>query len=112
MLKILASLMEKLEADLTLIRKAFNQRILYFRQLQEISDSVSALEINEDEAVLDLLTEATLDKEELEGNVNRSRARQRYLDTLARKNDGVEDEDDDGCILCRCEFVRGYITHW
>ena len=103
--------MEKLEADLTLIRKAFNQRILYFRQLQEISDSVA--EVIWNGTVLDALTEATLDKEELEGNVNRSRARQRYLDTLARKrNEGVEDEDDEGCILCRCEFVRGYITHW
>ena len=30
-LKTLASLTEKLEADLTLIRKVFNQRILYFR---------------------------------------------------------------------------------
>lgn len=111
MLKTLASLMEKLEADLTLIRKAFNQRILYFRQLQEISDSVA--EVIWNGTVLDALTEATLDKEELEGNVNRSRARQRYLDTLARKrNEGVEDEDDEGCILCRCEFVRGYITHW
>lgn len=34
-------LLDKLDADLALYRKAFNQRILYFRQLQEISDSVS-----------------------------------------------------------------------
>jgi hypothetical protein len=35
------TMLDKLDADLALYRKAFNQRILYFRQLQEISDSVS-----------------------------------------------------------------------
>lgn len=30
-----------MDADLALYRKAFNQRILYFRQLQEISDAVA-----------------------------------------------------------------------
>lgn len=35
---ILANMITVLEADLGLFRRSFNQRILYFRQLQEISD--------------------------------------------------------------------------
>ena len=34
----------RLHGDLTLLRRAFNQRISYFRQLQEISDSVTDAE--------------------------------------------------------------------
>jgi len=32
--------MEKLELELTAFRKVFNERIQYFRQLQELSDTV------------------------------------------------------------------------
>ena len=42
-----AALQDKLDGDLALLRRAFNQRILYFRQLQEISDSVTDIEWEE-----------------------------------------------------------------
>jgi E3 ubiquitin-protein ligase SHPRH len=49
----------------------------------------------------------------LDAKINTNRARQRFLDHLARNmEDGVTDEDDECCILCRCEFNRGYITPW
>ncbi|KAF5378608.1 hypothetical protein D9615_007143 [Tricholomella constricta] len=103
-------LMDKLEADLVLIRKAFNQRILYFRQLQEISDTVA--EVVWDGTVVEALLEATLETNELDAEINTSRARQRYLETLTqKKEDGITDEDEESCILCRCDFVRGFITH-
>jgi E3 ubiquitin-protein ligase SHPRH len=52
------------------------------------------------------------DQAELEGNINTNRARQRFLDHLAKnKEDGATDEDDECCILCRCSFTRGYITN-
>ena len=52
------------------------------------------------------------DQTELEGKINTSRARQRFLDHLAKnKEDGATDEDDECCILCRCSFTRGYITN-
>jgi len=48
---------------------------------------------------------------ELDTKINTSRARQRYLDHLATsQQDGTTNEDDRCCVLCRCEFSRGYIT--
>ena len=44
MISLIAALHDRLEADLTLLRKSFNQRILYFGHLQEISDSVADVE--------------------------------------------------------------------
>ncbi|KAH9916397.1 SNF2 family N-terminal domain-containing protein [Epithele typhae] len=89
-------LIERLNADLTHLRKAFNERIAYFRQLQEISDTVAEAEI-----------EGPL----LDTKINTARARQRYMDNLSKSHeDGTLDEDDKSCILCKCDFVRGYIT--
>ncbi|KAG5643859.1 hypothetical protein DXG03_009543 [Asterophora parasitica] len=90
-------LMDKLEADLVLIRKAFNHRILYFRQLQEISDTVA--EVVWDGTVIEALLQTTLEKNELDAEINKSRARQRYLGNLTKnKQDGIKDEDDEIAI--------------
>lgn len=103
------TLLDKLDADLALLRKAFNQRILYFRQLQEISDSVT--EVTWESTIQVALQESAAERNELEAKINTSRARHRYLEHLAQnKEDGDEDEDEESCILCRCDFVRGYIT--
>jgi E3 ubiquitin-protein ligase SHPRH len=83
----------------------------YFRQLQEISDSVAEVEWVGD--VSNAIKECRAQQVELETKVNTNRARQRYLDHLAKnKEDGAMDEDEDTCILCKCEFVRGFITQW
>ena len=103
---------EKLEADLALLRKAFNQRILYFRQLQEISDSVADVQW-EEESVEAAIQGCVVDKASLDAKMNTTRARQRYLENLSQTQDDEEvDEDDKACILCRCDFNRGYITQW
>ncbi|KIK38243.1 hypothetical protein CY34DRAFT_402958 [Suillus luteus UH-Slu-Lm8-n1] len=103
------TLMDKLDADLSQLRKIFNERILYFRQLQEISDTVTEA-IWEGTVVL-AMEECTVERMELEGKINTSRARQRYLNHLAKnKEEGITDEDDEACILCRCDFKRGFIT--
>jgi E3 ubiquitin-protein ligase SHPRH len=103
--------LDKLDADLALLRKAFNQRILYFRQLQEISDSVA--EVTWESTIDVALQESAAERNELEAKINTSRARHRYLEHLAQnKEDGDEDEDEGTCILCRCDFVRGFITQW
>ncbi|KAI6106659.1 SNF2 family N-terminal domain-containing protein [Pisolithus croceorrhizus] len=103
------SLMERLDADLAQIRKTFNERIMYFRQLQDISDSVVDVEWEGD--VRDAIN--TCDKEhgELGRKIATGRARQRYLDNLGRtQDDGSMDEDDRTCVLCRCDFSQGFIT--
>ncbi|KAH7925001.1 hypothetical protein BV22DRAFT_1034512 [Leucogyrophana mollusca] len=102
-------LQDKLDADLTQLRKVFNERILYFRQLQEISDTVAEVVWEGGVDVAMGILEA--EQAELDGKINTGRARQRYLDHLAKnKEDGTADEDDEACILCRCEFKRGFIT--
>ncbi|KZT00238.1 uncharacterized protein LAESUDRAFT_816623 [Laetiporus sulphureus 93-53] len=102
-------LMDKLQADLAHFRKAFNERISYFRQLQEISDTVAEATWEGD--LLDATAHARTEQAELEAKVNTGRARQRYLDHLAKsEEEGTVDEDDRCCVLCRCEFSRGYIT--
>ncbi|KAJ6625017.1 SNF2 family N-terminal domain-containing protein [Mycena sp. CBHHK59/15] len=103
------SLLEKLDADLGLYRKAFNQRILYFRQLQEISDSVS--DVVFENTVAHALQECATEQRDLAAKINTNRARQRYLDHLSKGNHDVgEDEDEKTCILCKCDFIRGFIT--
>jgi E3 ubiquitin-protein ligase SHPRH len=81
----------------------------YFRQLQEISDTVidAEWEGSLDEAMQLIQNEQTA----LTGKINMGKARQRYLEHLSKKEeDGDKDEDEEVCILCRCDFTRGYIT--
>ncbi|CAA7263986.1 unnamed protein product [Cyclocybe aegerita] len=101
----------KLDADIALLRKAFNRRIVYFRQLQEISDSVGEIEWG-DRTIPEALQAYEDEKTELEAKIKMSRARQRYLDNLSEKGVGAanEDENDQTCILCRYDFARGFIT--
>lgn len=107
----LASLHEKLEQDLKFIRAAFNRRIQYFRQLQEISDSVAEVEW-EEVTVEAALQKCQADKTELENRVKTTKARHRYLSNIAQNKDQDEEEDENCCVLCRCEFTRGFITPW
>ncbi|KAG7442066.1 uncharacterized protein BT62DRAFT_982607 [Guyanagaster necrorhizus] len=99
--------LDKLDTDLALFRKAFNQRILYFRQLQEISDSVT--QVTWEKTVGEAIQECEAERARLEDRLKTSRARQRYLDNLAKDRDEAKDIDDE-CVLCGCEFERGFIT--
>ncbi|TFK67239.1 hypothetical protein BDN72DRAFT_843332 [Pluteus cervinus] len=101
--------LNKFESDLTHLRRIFNQRILYFRQLQEISDSVA--EIVLEGSVENALGFCYDEQQDLASKIKTNRARQRYLENLNKdKGKDALDADDETCILCRCEFVRGFIT--
>lgn len=85
----------------------------YFRQLQEISDSVTEATWDEEQGLAGAIQECKLEQNELEAKINTGRARHRYLQHLAKnQEEGIADEDDETCILCRNEFERGYITQW
>ncbi|KZT19573.1 hypothetical protein NEOLEDRAFT_1159005 [Neolentinus lepideus HHB14362 ss-1] len=108
-----SNLIDRLESDLALFRKAFNERILYFRQLQEISDSVA--EPTWEDTLSDAIEKAEDDEKELKTQISTGKARQRYLEHVAKNSvepTSDKDEDDEVCILCRCDFTRGYITQW
>ncbi|KAH6907324.1 SNF2 family N-terminal domain-containing protein [Coprinopsis sp. MPI-PUGE-AT-0042] len=105
------TLHNKLDADLTLMRKTFNDRILYFRQLQEISDSVA--EVEWEEPTLELAIQSCItNRADHDAKINMNRARHRYLVNLvAGTKDGESAEEEENvCILCRCDFIRGFIT--
>ncbi|VDB95380.1 unnamed protein product [Peniophora sp. CBMAI 1063] len=99
-----SALNEKLEADLVRFRKAFNERVQYYKQLQSISDSLKEAEwqggVDEAIEASDAL------QAELDGKIKTGRARERYLQHLTEEGD----DEEDGCILCRCDFNRGYLT--
>ena len=80
----------------------------YFRQLQELSDSVRAAEW--EGSAVEALVLARTEEENIDKSINKHRARQRYLKNLAE--DEHEEEEDKMCVLCRSEFTRGFITHW
>ncbi|KAJ3770452.1 SNF2 family N-terminal domain-containing protein [Lentinula raphanica] len=104
------TLMEKVNTELALFRKVFNQRILYFRQLQEISDSVAEVEFEGSKE--DALEASETEAEVLEAKILATRAHGRYLEHLVKSNAVNDmDEDEKCCILCRCEFERGFITN-
>ncbi|KAH9837867.1 SNF2 family N-terminal domain-containing protein [Rhodofomes roseus] len=102
-------LMDKLQVDLARLRRAFNERISYFRQLQEISDTVAEAEWEDSVDVA--MANVAREQAELEKKIDTGRARQRYLDHLAQSHtETVVDEEERCCVLCRCDFLRGYIT--
>ncbi|KAF5374399.1 hypothetical protein D9757_011841 [Collybiopsis confluens] len=102
------TIMDKMTADLALFRKAFNQRVLYFRRLQEISDSVAEVEFEGPRSDAQASSEQEI--KDLDAKLVATRAHQRYLDHLVESNEDDEmDEDEKCCILCRCEFERGFI---
>ncbi|KAI0742548.1 SNF2 family N-terminal domain-containing protein [Daedaleopsis nitida] len=103
-------LIDRLQSDLAHLRRAFNERIAYFRQLQEISDTVT--EAMWEGSLQDALKDIRQEQAGLETKIKTARARQRYMENLSKSHEeGTIDEDDKTCILCKCDFIRGYITH-
>ena len=88
----------------------------YFRQLQEISDTVA--EPAWEGYITDAIVSGQVQSKDLDAKINTERARLRYLDNLvsAENDEGSTEkgaqEEERTCILCKSEFTRGYITHW
>ena len=101
------ALVERLSNEQAPFRTTFNGRIAYFRQLQEISDSVAEIDLK------DLsLEEALADNEDqtikLSDSVRTTAARQRYLQYIAKKADNMDEEDKE-CGICNCDFETGFL---
>jgi E3 ubiquitin-protein ligase SHPRH len=85
--------------------------VSYFRQLQEISDSV--VDAKWEGSLDDEIEKISAEDKTLTEKINAGVARQRYLNNLTKeKEKGVQDEDEGICILCRCEvsFLLGFVT--
>ncbi|KZS95380.1 hypothetical protein SISNIDRAFT_408473 [Sistotremastrum niveocremeum HHB9708] len=95
------TVMDRMESELALFRKAFNDRIVYFRQLQEISDSVAEVlwEGTLDAAVQECL--AALDKCRTDKTAKVQKLK--FLESLA------SDAEEDQCIICTDTYQSGWI---
>ena len=117
-----AEYMEGLEVGLVTLRKAYNARILYFRGLQELSDSV--MEVQWEGALADAIRDTDFEVQDHQRQADAKRRRQLYLDTLQddhttnQMTEGSPNTtsqacttdaciDDRVCVICQCEFTRG-----
>lgn len=89
----------------------FNTRVAYFKQLQQLSDSVQKKEYSLDQENLDNKRIETLESSlliKLQQNAERSSkaiSKLRYLRALS-----VKDESDDSCIICSSNITIGALT--
>jgi E3 ubiquitin-protein ligase SHPRH len=78
----------------------------YFKQLQELSDSVATIETEKpiDEEIADCEADVTAQEKEStsqKGKLN-------YLVSLADQGD----DEDDECIICTSSYEQGWIFEW
>lgn len=78
--------------------------------MQQLSDSV--VDVEWEGNVLDAINEVVEEVQQFDDTIKRDAARYRYLDYMAQTKDFQSEEEDKLCILCRCEFKRGFITQW
>ncbi len=94
--------MWKLEPQMVPIRKTYNDRVTFFRQLQELSDAVSPVDF---EGTLEgAIQECLTDCDKNEQDMQARQARHRYLVQVQHVGQDVE---DNGCVMCRDEIKRG-----
>ncbi|KAG9045395.1 hypothetical protein FS837_006386 [Tulasnella sp. UAMH 9824] len=100
-------LVDQLLKEMTPMRAAFNRRIAYFRQLQELSDSVAEI-VLEDQTLEKTLEQNSAEIQQLENSIRTKSARQRFLRYIAQKPEDVVREDQE-CGICCCDFETGYL---
>ena len=97
-----AKQMEKLEPQMAPIRKTYNDRVTFFRQLQELSDAVGPVDF--EGTIENAIQECLADCDRNEQDLQARQARHRYLEQVHQVGQSVE---DNGCVMCRDEITRG-----
>ena len=94
-----------LEKELELFTNVMNTRLEYYRQLQQVSDSVAPYEGPVNDQVLEsmLNTEVTLSK-----RIATTKAKRRYLEHLRQEASNPAEQRI--CVICRETFEIGAIT--
>ena len=97
-----------LEKDQELFRAAMNQRLEFYRQLQQISDSVVPYKDELDESLdIAALTEVTNKANALENGLATLKTKLRFLLHLREES---TDEAQRICVICQCPFEQGVLT--
>ncbi|CRG87936.1 putative ATP-dependent helicase C144,05 [Talaromyces islandicus] len=99
-----------LEREVELFRDTMNHRLEYYRQMQQISDTVAPYdEESVGKPLDDRLFSSKLDAEELiEQKLSTLRSKQRYLIHL--RDDPELDDSSRLCVICQSSFEIGVLT--
>ncbi|GAA5866067.1 hypothetical protein JCM3774_000014 [Rhodotorula dairenensis] len=110
-LTTLGKVADRLRAELSDFTKAFNSRLTYFANLQQISDEVADPDMGSKHWRGLLLEIETLRQEELEHKAaNESKqSRRRYLDNL--NSPAEREEAETTCPICSENFSQGVLTN-
>lgn len=101
----------RLEKEVELFRDTMNHRLEYYRQLQQISDTVAPYdEESVGKPLDDAVFASKLDVEEsIEQKLSTFRSKRRYLIHL--RDDSGPDENARLCVICQCSFEIGESSH-
>ncbi|KZF24694.1 hypothetical protein L228DRAFT_228741 [Xylona heveae TC161] len=97
-----------LEKEMELFRQTMNLRLDYYRQLQQISDTVAPFEPAEDEDVDKIYSSMEDSEKKLANKVSSLKAKGRYLLHLRSESDSKETQRL--CIICQQNFEVGALT--
>ncbi|KAK4615695.1 hypothetical protein CLAFUW4_10010 [Fulvia fulva] len=98
-----------LEKEIELFRTTQNQRVEFYRQLQELSDAVQPYKEELDEQLDQIALTLAMDYEELAVQErDRHRSRQRFL--LSMKDESGSQSEPKTCIICTNTFENGVMT--
>ncbi|KAL4900599.1 hypothetical protein BDW74DRAFT_161767 [Aspergillus multicolor] len=99
-----------LEKEVEMFRDTMNNRLEYYRQLQQISDTVAPYDEESAGKPLDhqLLAERLEQEEGMDEKISSLKAKGRYLIHL--RDESTPDESSKLCIICQCSFEIGVLT--
>lgn len=105
-----AKALTELERELALFRSAQNQRVEFYRQLQELSDAVAPYK-EELDVHLDLqsLDAATNKENHISTKLAQLKTKQRFLEHL-REESATKSSSPRICVICQCQFEIGVLT--
>lgn len=96
---------EGLEKELELFRDTYNARIEYYRQLQQVSDTVAPLELVDDASTE--LEKREREESALAKRISADKARHRYLLHLSTQG---KTQVEHICIICGDQVIVGVLT--
>ncbi|KAF2769327.1 SNF2 family DNA-dependent ATPase domain-containing protein [Teratosphaeria nubilosa] len=108
-LKTYTTALTALEKEIDLFRSAQNQRLEFYRQLQELSDAVAPYKEEPDEHLDELAYDAATDKEQqLSTKLAQLKTKNRFL--LHLKEEESDNKEGRICVICQTTFENGVLT--
>ncbi|KAI6895425.1 hypothetical protein KC355_g20470, partial [Hortaea werneckii] len=98
-----------LEKEVDLFRSTQNQRLEFYRQLQELSDAVAPYKEELDERLDTAALETAMDKEDkLSKSLAQLKTKNRFL--LNLRDESGNQDGPKICVICQCPFENGVLT--